>query len=170
MNVESRDQTGRLLGIRKSVLTPRQPLQNHPSGHVGGWATPWSAEEIVDGQHQRVDIPVHARTAHKGLLHKRLEEDLCWIVPHVPRRPDRSGDWTELMTIMTKMLINCYKAITAKRDAYQNIAVVINDGFVWIIIMTGHRNTIDAIDIRHRRAKLGLAAPHTQLIMNNRAK
>ena len=30
------------------------------------------------------DIPTHARTAHKGLLQKRLEEDLCWIVPHVP--------------------------------------------------------------------------------------
>ena len=32
---------------------------------------------------------------------KRLEKDLCWIVPHVPspfpRRPNRSGDWTELM-------------------------------------------------------------------------
>ena len=25
-----------------------------------------------------------ARTAHKGLLQKRLEEDLCWIFPHVP--------------------------------------------------------------------------------------
>ena len=31
---------------------------------------------MLDGQHQRVDIPVHARTAHKGLLQKRLEEDL----------------------------------------------------------------------------------------------
>ena len=39
--------------------------------------TPWSAEEMVDGQHQTVDIPAHARTAHKGLLQKRLEEDLC---------------------------------------------------------------------------------------------
>ena len=26
----------------------------------------------------------HARTAHKDLLQKRLREDLCWIVPHVP--------------------------------------------------------------------------------------
>ena len=32
--------------------TPRQPLQNHPSRHLGGWATPWSAEETLDGQHQ----------------------------------------------------------------------------------------------------------------------
>ena len=56
---------------------PLQPLQNHPSGHTGGWATPWSAEEMLDGQHQRVDTSAHARTAHKGLLQKILEEDIC---------------------------------------------------------------------------------------------
>ena len=39
---------------------------------------------MLNGQHQRVDIPAPARTAHKGLLQKRLEEDLCWIIPHVP--------------------------------------------------------------------------------------
>ena len=42
----------------------------HPSGHHELWATPWSAEELLDGQHQRVDIPAHTRTAHKGLLQK----------------------------------------------------------------------------------------------------
>ena len=47
--------------------------QNHPSGHLGGWATTWSVEEMLDGHHQRVDIPAHA---HMGLLRKRLEEDL----------------------------------------------------------------------------------------------
>ena len=56
---------------------PQQHLQNHPSGHLGGLATPWSAEEMLDGQHQRVDIPAHARAAHTGLRQKRLEEDLC---------------------------------------------------------------------------------------------
>ena len=61
----------------RACHTPRQPLQNHPSGHLGGLATPWSAEDQLDGQHQRVDIPCHARTAHYGLLQKRLEEDLC---------------------------------------------------------------------------------------------
>ena len=57
--------------------TQRQPLQNHPSEHLGGWATPWSAEEMLDGQHQRVEIPAHVRPAHNGLLQKILEEDLC---------------------------------------------------------------------------------------------
>ena len=44
----------------------------------------WSAEEMLDGQHQRVDISAHARTVHNGLLQKRLEEDLCWIICRVP--------------------------------------------------------------------------------------
>ena len=57
--------------------TPRQPLENHPSGHLGEWATPLSAEEMLDGQHHRVDVPAHARTAHEGLLQKSLEENLC---------------------------------------------------------------------------------------------
>ena len=38
---------------------------------------PQSAEKMLDGQHQRVDNPAHARTAYKGLQQKRLEEDLC---------------------------------------------------------------------------------------------
>ena len=57
--------------------TPGRPVQNHSSGHLGGWAMPWSAEEKLDGQYQRADIPAHARAAHKGLLQRRLEEDLC---------------------------------------------------------------------------------------------
>ena len=51
-------------------------IQNRPSGHPGGWTTPWSAEEMLNGQFQRVLIPARARTARKDLLQKRLEEDL----------------------------------------------------------------------------------------------
>ena len=39
----------------------RWPLQNHPWGYLRGWATPWSAEEMVDGQCQRADIPAHCQ-------------------------------------------------------------------------------------------------------------
>ena len=60
--------------------TPRQPLRDHRSRHLERWTTTWSAEEM----HQRVDIHTHCRTALKGFLQKRLEEDLCWIVPHEP--------------------------------------------------------------------------------------
>ena len=60
-----------------SFPMPKQPLQNHPSGHLGGRATPWLAEEMLDGQHQRVDVPAHARTAHNNFLQKTLRENLC---------------------------------------------------------------------------------------------
>ena len=84
--------------IVRACQAPQQPLKNHPSGHLGGWATPWSAEEMLHGQHQRVDIPAHARTAHNGFLQKRLGEDLCSIVPHVsPTTKSVIGlNWTEL--------------------------------------------------------------------------
>ena len=55
----------------RACHTPRRPLQNHPSGHLGGWATPWSAEEKLDGQHQRMDIPAHVRTTYNGLPQKK---------------------------------------------------------------------------------------------------
>ena len=42
-----------------------------------GGGTPRKAEEMLDGQQQRVDIPAHATAAHKRLLQKRLQEDLC---------------------------------------------------------------------------------------------
>ena len=70
---------------------PRQPPQNHPSRQLGGWATPWSAEETLDGQHQRADISAHARAAHKGLLQKRLGEDLCLIASPVLRLPPHAA-------------------------------------------------------------------------------
>ena len=46
---------------------PRQPFQDHPSEHPGSWAKPWSADEMLDGQHQRMDVLAHATTAHDGL-------------------------------------------------------------------------------------------------------
>ena len=63
---------------------PCQPLQNHPSGHLGGWAITWWAKEMLDGQYQRLDVPAHARTAHNNFLQKTLRENLCWTVCNVP--------------------------------------------------------------------------------------
>ena len=54
---------------------------------------PWRADDVVMGRgdarwttskRQRVDSPAHARIVHNGLLQKRLEKDLCWIVSRVP--------------------------------------------------------------------------------------
>ena len=61
----------------RACHTPRRLLQNHPSEHLGRWVTPWSAEEMLDKQRQRVDIPTYARTAHNGLPQKRLEKNFC---------------------------------------------------------------------------------------------
>ena len=46
--------------------------------NVKEWTTPWPCQ-----------------IANSGLPQERLEEDLCWIVPHVPQRPNRSRNWTE---------------------------------------------------------------------------
>ena len=69
----SRD--GHLHGLSSPHATTASPKPSFR--HLGGWSTSWSAEEMLDEQHQRVDIPAHASTAHNGLLRKRLEEDLC---------------------------------------------------------------------------------------------
>ena len=45
---------------------------------------PWSAEDVLDVENQRVVIPAHARTDHKGLLQERRGEDLCRYMCHAP--------------------------------------------------------------------------------------
>ena len=56
-----------------------------------------SEEEMLDGQHQSVDIPAYARIAYKSLLRKRLEEELCCIALFPLPPPDYPiGHWTEL--------------------------------------------------------------------------
>ena len=41
----------------------------------GGGGIQGTLEVMLDGKRQRVDIPTQARTAHRGLLQKRLEVD-----------------------------------------------------------------------------------------------
>ena len=57
----------------------------------------------AEWQHPRVDIPAHARTTNEGLLQKRLEEDLCWIVPHIPptTKSVKELNWTEQLRIQS---------------------------------------------------------------------
>ena len=92
-------------GIARACHTSRQPLQNHSSRHFGEWAMPWPAEEMLAVQCERVDIPAHARTAHKGRLQKTLEKDLCWTVRHVPPKAKsvKALSWAELFTL-TRLL------------------------------------------------------------------
>ena len=83
------------------------PHATTASPKESSFRAPWrvgdalSAEEMLDGEHQRVDIPAYARIAYKSPLLKRLEEELCCIVPLPPppsRLLNRSLDWTELNT------------------------------------------------------------------------
>ena len=63
---------------------------------------PWSAEEMLLGQHQRVDISAYARTAHKGFMQKRLEKDDRSLL-NCPSCPpdDKIGQKTELKLSVT---------------------------------------------------------------------
>ena len=45
-------------------------------GVRGEGTTPWSAEEMLGVQHQRVSVHAHAKAAHDGLPQKRPEENL----------------------------------------------------------------------------------------------
>ena len=79
---------------------PQQPLRNYPSGSLEGWATPLSAQQMLDGQHQRMDIPTNARTAYTGLLQKTnwkrtSAESPLMFLPPTPQQPNWSRDWTE---------------------------------------------------------------------------
>ena len=93
---EGRPRPTRTEQLLRACHAPGQPLAQ---GTLERRTTPWSAEEILDGQRQRVDIPAHARTAHKGLPLRRPERDLCRSVPHAPhpnpRRPQRPNRSSE---------------------------------------------------------------------------
>ena len=68
----------------------------HPQWHLGGWMTLWSPEEMLDGQHQRVDIPALARTIHKGLLQKIWKKISAELPLMSPQWPNQSRGLTEL--------------------------------------------------------------------------
>ena len=80
-------------------------------------------EEMLNGQYQRVDITTHVRTAHNGLLQKRLEEDLCWIVLHFPPMTQSVRNWTELNWTRRQCLPLCV------------ILYIIQDGCVCLCVI-----------------------------------
>ena len=75
-------QTGTL--VVRACHAPRQPSTPFFRAH-------WRVSDAVVGRGncwmdniKEWTSLAHARTAHDGLPQERLEEDLCWIVPHVP--------------------------------------------------------------------------------------
>ena len=75
--------------------TPQCSASPKPS-----FGAPWRVDNVVIGRGNaewkttKSGHPSHARSADKVLLQKRLKEDLCWIVRHVPSDP--IGQGTEL--------------------------------------------------------------------------
>lgn len=62
---------------------------------------------------QRVDVPIHARTAHDGQQQIRPEQDFCWIIPPSPQWRNQSRDWTALnfwsILIHSRLWHHCWK-------------------------------------------------------------
>ena len=66
-----------------------QPLQNHPSGQSGVWAMLWSAEEMLDGQHQSLPVPELLTMTSSG-------KDSAELSIMSSRQSNWPRDWIEL--------------------------------------------------------------------------
>ena len=80
---------------------PQQSLHNHPSGYHGGWVTLWSAEEKLDGQHQRVDIPAYAGTSSRASCRKYWKRISAELLVMFPWWANRWRDWNEQINTKT---------------------------------------------------------------------
>ena len=72
----------------------RLALHNHSSRHLGGWATPRSAEEMLDGQRQRlasISMPELLTMASRKNKKKEVWNNISADSPSCPlRRPIES--------------------------------------------------------------------------------
>ena len=95
----SRDGNWHGLGMsRATAASPKPPFK---ASEMSGNAMVGSRNCRMDSI--KMDISAHARTAHKGLQQESLEEDICWIVLHVPSMTQsvKGLNWTELNEIKT---------------------------------------------------------------------
>ena len=88
--------------MARACHTPWKPLPNYPSGHLGGLATPWSAEERLNGQYplfctcQNCSQQPPAQKTGKA----SLDAESSFMSP---RRPyHKELNWTELMPCAVK--------------------------------------------------------------------
>ena len=68
----------------------------------------WSAEEILDGQHQRVDIPACARTAYEGLLQKTRRGSMLNRPSWPPNDPIGQGTELNWDIFLVQLYINVH--------------------------------------------------------------
>ena len=71
-------------------VTRHDSLQNRASGHLGEWATPWSVEEMLNGQHQRVEIPPILELLTRAFCRKDWKRISAESSLMSLRRPSRS--------------------------------------------------------------------------------
>ena len=109
---------------------PQQTLCNHLSGYLGGWAMLWIAEKMQNGQHQRVDLPAHLRTAHKCLLPKTLRQDHCWIIPHVSPHPP-TAQLVKGLSWTVKVQVNNYRNISVANCTVYDKTDKMRESFFW---------------------------------------
>ena len=83
-------------GTVRACRTPRHPLQNHPSRHLGVWATPWSAGEMLDGQHQEWTSLLMSKLLTTASCRKDWQRISAESSLMSSWRPNRSKDCTEL--------------------------------------------------------------------------
>ena len=75
----------------RACHTPRQPLQNYPPGHLGGWQRKCWMDNIKDWT--SLPMPELLTTASCRKDWKRISAESPLVSP---RRPNRPRDWTEL--------------------------------------------------------------------------
>ena len=83
-----------LATVRRRKLAWFRHVTRHDSlsktivqGTLEGWATPWLAEEMMDGQHQRVDSNVHATKASCRKDWKSISAESSLMSPRRPNWP-----------------------------------------------------------------------------------
>ena len=111
----------------RACHAPQQPLQNCPSGHLGGWAKPRSAVEVLVGHHQRADIPAQpelltvASCREKKKKNSRgslLNRPTCPPTPPTPQS-SQSRVWTELNWAVSHFVsLGCWHTRWAVKKNY----------------------------------------------------
>ena len=79
-----------------------------PKPSFGGTLDGGSAEDMLDGPHQRVDIPAYARTAHKGLLQKTGRGSLLNRPSWPPNDPISQGTELNWDIFLVQLYINVH--------------------------------------------------------------
>ena len=94
-----------------AYYAPRQPLQHHRR----------SAEELLLGQHQRVDISAHAGTAHDGLEDwKKISAESSPMSPDDPIDRGTEVNWSWLVSVLN--LVNHKKDFINGKTKHQSIS------------------------------------------------